>query len=224
MRLITACLAKNEASEDRYLRRVLTRCREFSDAIVLLDDHSTDATPDIAHDMGCLVQTRQSDTPAWGNESSARRELWELACSVATGPNDWVLINDADQELRGDVRGLCKSVECNTWNFVLYDCWSPTDYRTDGHWQAHTLPRPWLFAPNRVTQGWTPEWSGRGIHVGHCPINWPAVGGVAPPDEYYWLHWGWSKPEHRLAKYQQYKAQYAQMTPFEIAHAESIVA
>lgn len=223
MKLVTAVLARNEAGSDRYLKRVLTRCLSFSDTVVLLDDHSTDATPDVARALGCHVHARTDPEPAWGHESSARRELWDVACAEATGPNDWVLIADADQELIGDVLGLCQSVEVNTWSFVLYDMWSATEFRVDGRWQAHTAPRPWLFAVNRTPADWSPVWPDRGIHTGHCPTNWPAVMGIAPPDSCHWLHWSYAKHEHRVAKHRQYKRQYPQMTPEEIAHADSIL-
>ena len=224
LRLITALLARNEAASDRYLKRVLTRCLEFSDTVVLLDDNSDDATPDIAREMGCVVEVRQNTELAWGREASARRELWELASRYATGPNDWVLIADADMEMVGDVRSLCKSRDTNTWSFVLFDLWSDTEYRADGPWVGHTSPRPWLFAVNRVPPNWTPQWNDRGLHVGHCPLNWPAVVGVAPPETYHWKHWSYAKPEHRIAKHQQYMSKKHLLSPSELAHAESILA
>lgn len=225
MRLVSAILARNEAGPDRYLARVISRCLEFSDTVVLLDDRSTDDTPKMAKDMGCVVRTRSVlDARAWGNESSARRELWDFACEYATTQDDWVLINDADQLLVGDVRALCKTRELNGWSMVLYDLWSETEYRVDGAWQGHLVPRPWLVAPHRVPQGWQADWSPRGLHVGHIPQNFPLVTGIAPPDEYYWLHYSYLRPEHRVKKHQQYLAQRHQMTPFEIAHAESIIA
>jgi len=222
MKLVTGILARNEAASDRYLRRVLTRCLEFSDTVVVLDDNSTDATPDIAREMGCIVETRTGDA-AWGKEAPARQELWELACQHATGPNDWLLVCDADQELVGDVRGLCQSVEVNTWCFVLLDMWSETEYRIDGLWQAHTTPRPWLFAVNRTPDGWVAEWPTRQIHTGHCPVNWPHVTGIAPPDDFHWMHWSYAKPQHRTAKHRQYMEQTDQLSPSERAHAESIL-
>ena len=223
MKLVVAVLARNEAGPDRYLRRVLTRCREFADTICLLDDNSTDGTIDLAREMGCVVRTRSATDHAWGNESSARKELWEFACEYATGPNDWILVNDADQILVGDVRALCKTKEANTLCFTLYDLWSETEYREDALWQGHLNARPWCFAPHRVPAGWVPEWNAAQIHTGHAPISFPIVPLVAPSDSYYWLHFGYSKPEHRTLKYEQYMSQSAQLTPFQRAHAESIV-
>lgn len=223
MKLVSAILARNEAGPDRYLRRVLSRCLAFSDTVVLLDDRSTDATPVIAQEMGCVVRTRAAQDPAWGQESSARQELWEFAREYATHRDDWILICDADQVLVGDIRGLCQSFECTAWAFILYDLWSESEYREDQFWQAHNTPRVWLVAPNRVPSDYVAEWSPRGMHTGHFPTNLPLQALVAPPDSYYWLHFGWSTPEHRQRKYEAYMREATKLSPSELAHVQSIL-
>lgn len=222
-RLVTAVLARNEAGPDRYLTRVLERCQQFSDAVVVLDDRSTDGTAKLCRDAGCEVKVRSAlDARAWGNEAAARSELWGLACGRAPGRDDWILFCDADMELRGDVRGLTLTRELNAWAFPLYDLWSDTVYRSDQYWRGHETPRVWMVAPNRVPRGWAPTWNARGVHCGHIPENFPVMAAVAPPD-CYWLHWAYAKPEHRQAKYEQYVAQGHQLSPAERAHVESIL-
>lgn len=222
MRLFTAVLARNEA--DKHLRKVLGRCLEFSDDVLLLDDKSTDGTPDIAKEMGCIVRTREERLPeAWGNESSAREELWNFATEHATEPDDWVLYCDSDMILQGDPRPLCESEDVNTWNFILYDLWSETEYREDGFWQGHNVPRPWLVAPNRVPRGWVPGWNKRGLHTGHLPLNWPAYSANAPSLSYYYLHLAYSSLALRAEKHRRYLSKAHLLTPFEKAHAESIL-
>ncbi len=216
MRLVTALLVKNEA--DRYLHRVLTRCAEFSDDILVLDDGSTDTTVEIAKDLGCIVKHRPKPG-AWGNEAPARAELWERGVKCAR--DGWLLICDADQLLHGDPRLLCESWEVNSWAFILYDLWSDTQYRADGHWRAHTVPRPWLVRPSGLPP-FSPQWNGRGIHVGHLPPNIPLACGIAPPDEYYWLHLAYASPEQRKRKLDHYLSVADQLTPQELAHARSI--
>lgn len=221
MRLITAVLLRNEAGTDRYLRRVLSRCREFSDTIVCLDDASTDGTPKVCDDYGAIVKIRSKQDHAWGKESSARAELWELAMTQVQG-DDWILICDADQELVGDPRPLMLTRDCNSWAWPLYDMWNEKEYREDAFWRGHLIARAWMVAPNRVPEGWQPEWSPRGVHPGHLPMNYPAMVGLAPPDVF-WLHWGWSKEEHRKQKYEQYMKESHQLSPAERAHVESII-
>lgn len=217
MRLITALLVKNEA--DRYLKQVLERCASFSDDILVLDDGSTDDSVAVAQSMGCIVKQRPQPG-AWGNEAPARAELWDRAVKLAK--DGWVLINDADQLLHGDPRPLCETWEVNAWAFVLHDLWTPTHYRTDGHWQAHNNPRPWMVRPSGVPP-FVPTWGARGMHVGHLPPNIPLTCGIAPPSKYWWEHMAYASPEQRKAKWQQYRDVADQLTPAERAHAESIL-
>jgi glycosyltransferase involved in cell wall biosynthesis len=218
MRLVTALLVKDEA--DKYLTRVLERCLSFSDEVLVLDDGSTDDTVKIATELGCLVKQRPQ-TGAWGNESPARAELWDRGAKLAK--DGWLLICDGDQILHGDPRPLCDTWEFNSWGFVLLDMWSETEFRTDGFWQAHLHPRPWLFKPSAFGPDFVPQWGNRGIHCGHYPPNAPLACGIAPPDQYYWQHYSYSTAEQRRMKYEQYRSVAHQLTPAEKAHAESIM-
>lgn len=221
-RLYTALLVRNEAGEDRYLRRVLARCVAFSDAVLVLDDNSTDDTATIAASMGCVVRTRQGN-PAWGEESSARRELWDFACEYAVGQDDWILVCDADMELHGDPRPLAETTELNAWAWPLFDLWdSETTYRSDNFWRGHEFPRVWMVAPNRVPEGWVADWGERGVHCGHIPLNFPLIAGNSPISVY-WAHLGWKSLAHRELKVAQYASVAHQLSPFERAHVASIL-
>lgn len=226
-RLFTVVLARNEAGADRHLGKVIARGREFSDQVLVLDDRSTDRTAEIALNLGAIVRVRKEHAPeAWGNEAAARKELWEFGLEQATGPNDWLLVCDADMLLHGDPRELCQTKALNTWSFILYDLWSSTEYRSDEFWRGHHFARPWLFAPRRVPDRWRPQWGVRGVHTGHCPSNWWEVEqtGIAPIDQYYWKHLAYVSPEARQRKHAQYMNLSHQLSEFERAHAESIIA
>ena len=216
-------MARNEADESRYLRRVLTRLHEFSDAVLVLDDGSTDDTAQVARDLGCVVETRNS-AGAWGTESPARRELWERGATLA-GADGWLLICDADMLLKGDICALTMSWECASWAWPLADVWNDERLaRVDGPWGIGAVtPRPWLFRPSALTT--RAIWNERGVHCGHAPANFgreTGVCGVAPPDVY-WLHLAYLNPEHRVTKHAQYMAIADQLGPFERAHAASIL-
>jgi glycosyltransferase involved in cell wall biosynthesis len=219
--LVTAMLTRNEAAPDRYLRRVLARCREFSDDIVVLDDGSTDDTPKIAAGFGALVVPRIGDEAAWGHEAPARAALWEHAARRA-GPDGWVLVCDADMLLEGDPRPLTLSWAVSAWAWTLRDCWDDEAmFRVDGAWGAGpVVPRPWLFRPSALTE--PALWPARGVHCGHAPVNFPASCGIAPAS-LYWRHLGWLNREHRVRKAAQYAAVAGQLTEFERAHAASIL-
>lgn len=219
-KLITAILARNEAAPDRYLKRVLERCATFSDAILVLDDSSTDNTAQIAQDFGCVVAHRDS-AGFWGvAEAPARRELWERASDLAG--NGWVLICDADMLLEGDPRPLTQSWDAAAWAFCLADLWDTEHtFRVDGPWGfGPTTPRPWLFKPSALCE--SAIWPERGIHCGHAPQNFANAGPTfAAPSDVYWLHLSYLRKEHRVAKHTAYM-NVAELTPFERAHAASI--
>lgn len=221
-RLVSAVLARNEAAEDRYLRRVLHSLHSFSDVVLVLDDGSTDATAQVARDSGVVVAERSADS-AWGAEAPARRELWERASALA-GPDGWVLICDADMVLRGDPRPLTLSWDVAAWAWPLADVWDDErTARVDGPWgYGLRTPRPWLFRPGALLE--PAAWNARGVHCGHAPANFGVAGvvGVAP-DTVYWLHLAYLKRDHRVLKHAQYMAVAGQLTEFERHHAASIL-
>lgn len=135
----------------------------------------------------------------------------------------WGLVVDADQILHGNPRDLIDTWEVSAWAFVLWDCWdSDTQARVDGPWgYGPQVPRPWLFRPSVCVNG-KPEWSGRGLHPGHAPLNLCGTIGVAPPDEYFWKHYAYVKREDRVTKHAQYMAKATLLNDFERMHAMSI--
>ncbi len=217
MRLVGAILARNEAAEDRYLARVIRDAQRWADEIVVLDDNSTDGTAELARNLGCVVYTRDNQTPMWGAEAPARAQLWDLAAQHAG--DGWVLIVDADMILDGNPRPLCESWDCDAWAWPLRDMWSETHYRVDGPWSyGPVTPRPWLFRPSALRE--PPVWRDSRLHTGHAPLNFAGLVGVAP--QLVWTHFAYTKPAHRVAKHAKYLEHRASLTPFEIAHAESI--
>ena len=208
MKIVGALLCRNE--EGRYLEEVLEDVARFCDEIVVVDDGSTDATPDIARASGASVFSSGSDKDQgfWGsNETVPRADLWARASSAA-GRDGWLLIADADHLLTGitpdDFRILCRAENVNAWAFRLFDCWErePYRHRTDGYWQAWCRPRPWLFR-GRPTEDFEPQWDTRGIHSGHFPANYPMCVGNAPGCAGI-IHLGYCKPEDRAAKARKY--------------------
>jgi len=216
--VVAACLVRNEA--DRYWAKVLNHLSKQVDGIVVVDDHSTDATPAITDACPAVIKhIRLTDEPMWGKEAPVRQLLWEAASEHGR----WVLVNDADQLLVGDVRALCRTTEHNSWAFVLYDLWGDRNhYRDDAFWCAHHHHRPWLFRPDRVPDGWRAEWAGRGVHCGHAPSNFPLSCGIAPSESFHWLHLGYVTAADREAKLTRYRSVGGQLTEQERAHAESI--
>lgn len=212
-----ALLVRNELA--RFLPEVLDHHGQWGPLLVL-DDGSTDGTYEYCRDHPAVRWCERLDAAGmWGRESPARQRLWELAAEYA----EWHLVADADQLFSADPRPLIKTDALNAWCFPLYDCWNDRGtYRDDSFWRGHLHPRPWLLNPHRTHPHYVARWSGRGVHCGHLPENFPLVAQVAP-SEFYWLHLAYLTPEARVKKLHQYRGTFNQMTEFEKAHAESIV-
>lgn len=211
-------LARNEA--DRYLSATLASMWRICDRILVLDDGSTDDTASVSRSAGANVKQRNGN-PMWGDESNARAELWAWGSGVAK--DGWLYISDADHELVCEpetVRALTTSWSVNCWGMRLYDCWdSPQKHRVDGQWAAYQVARPWLFRPSACPD---PQWTGRGLHSGHAPINFPYHMGVAPNSV--WLrHLGWMNAVDREAKVARYTAAAQHLQPAELAHLQSVL-
>ena len=204
-KIIGALLARNEAAPDRYLQRALDNAAQFVDGIVVLDDDSDDATPDICerHPKVVAVERRAISGGWWGGaqgETPARARLWELACEHA-GLDGWIAIYDADHELLGitprEFRALTAATAADCWACPLWDCWDSDDtQRVDGYWQAWHSPRAWLF---RALPGPFPV---RAIHVGHAPMRAWTVGLM--PNGAGVRHLGYVTRANRLRKHADY--------------------
>jgi glycosyltransferase involved in cell wall biosynthesis len=220
--MVGAIVARNEA--DRYLVRTILNLKTFCDEVLVVDDHSTDDTVGVAKAAGATVVRSRADSPLWGHESPVRAELWGEAARLAG--SGWVYFADADHITEGGatLRELTKSWVVNAWALPLYDIWTEdeTQFRADGFWQGFQHPRVWMVAPSRVPEGWQPQWSGRGIHAGHIPGNFPVMAGVAPSPCFI-KHLGYATPHDRMARYERYQQVRLQLNDFERAHAETIL-
>lgn len=207
---ITVCaVVKNEA--DRFLEPVLAVWSDFAARIVVIDDGSTDRTPEILGDFGCEVH--QKEVGLWGNEAQARQYAW----LTAVEGSEWLFVLDADMipatppEMRGGV-GL----------FHLFDLWEPLKYREDAFWQAHKRPRAWAAHVGAVpghTWLWEPP---SGMHYDPMPSNvWdcgdPMVIHTAL------LHYAYVTPELRAEKAAKYAAVEHLLEPAQTFHARSIL-
>lgn len=84
----------NTKNEEKNLPRALASVKGLADEIIVVDMHSTDDTVEIAKKVGARVYLYEEA----GYVEPARN----FAISKATG--DWILILDADEELRNKVR------------------------------------------------------------------------------------------------------------------------
>lgn len=197
--MIGIMLVRNEA--DRWLETVLTQMQSVCRKIVILDDCSTDNTPEICKKYTPYVW--KSCESLWAtNEVWQRKLLWMLAADKAD-PGEWILCLDADETMPGinkllDYATRAENYDCDGLSFNLFDMWSPTQYRDDDLWTAHL--REWVmcvkYDPAREYL-----WRETKLHCGRFPVNAcerPGQTGLSIQ------HWGWSRPEDRKIKHERY--------------------
>ena len=213
-------MVRNEAS--RFLPRILDVWGQFADEIHILDDSSTDDSREIATRAGAHVTHAEGGSVAWGSEAPKRARLFDLAWNVAR-LEDYILILDADMIPARNPRVLMDT-RADVICFALFDLWGvdPLVYREDDFWQGHLRPRAWMV--RKMIHGHIPwEWSTRGVHCGHLPLNFTGESGAYAPREMSLLHYAYATPELRADKYAAYARVAAQLSDHEIAHARSIM-
>ena len=221
MALHIAALVRNEA--ERFLPHILPIWNACADSLVVLDDGSTDETRALCTRAGAYVVDAEGGKVAWGAEAPKRARLFDLAWGVAR-IDDYILILDADMIPAKNPRVFMKTgadVVC----FPLFDLWETSPrlmYREDEFWRGHLSPRAWMFKKTKHQHDpW--EWSKRGVHCGHMPLNFKGESGVFAPRDYALMHYAYSSAELRAEKYIAYASVAAQLSEHEIAHACSIM-
>lgn len=195
--LIGAMLVRNEAS--RWLETVLKQMELVCDKIIILDDCSTDETPDICKKYGDVYY---SDRSYWGiNELKQRKFLWELTTHEAK-IGDWILCLDADETIPGieRIKVFIEQADmrnCDGISFRLYDMWNETEYRDDSLWNAHL--RDWVMCVKYTPKEY--KWRESKLHCGRFPENAVTLCGNT---ELPLQHWGWSREEERKEKFERY--------------------
>lgn len=97
MKISFIVLTKNE---EKNLQKCLFSIKQIADEIIILDEHSTDKTEEIARQFNSItIQNKNSD-----NFSAAHN------LGMKKAKNEWIFFIDADEELVGNVEGV-KSVE-----------------------------------------------------------------------------------------------------------------
>ncbi|MBP2637374.1 MAG: glycosyl transferase family 2 [Firmicutes bacterium] len=200
-KLTVGMLVRNESG--RYLERVLQQITQYADEIVVLDDASTDDTVAICRKQLANVPHRivENKTSKFGNEIELRKALWDLA--VSTQP-DWIMILDADEIFEAkaisSIRELLKDDSVDVIYFRLYDMWNENSLREDEYWAAHLVYRTFLV---RLRFGYDYKWQEKPLHCGRFPVN---IAGLPGKQSQLRLqHFGWARPEDRIAKYFRYK-------------------
>lgn len=192
----------NEAS--RYLKTVLDRLSEYVDGIVVIDDASTDETPDICRDHPGVLRYHRLAEPLFNSDEAAlRRMLWDLTVELEPG---WIMAIDADEimgsEIKDEIFFLTGQSRFDFFFFTTYHFWSGLSYyRVDGLWDPALSKTPCLY---RFQKGLTYNWPNRKLHCGRFPMEcYQRPGSVSKIPL---LHLGYAKESDQLNKSRRYLA------------------
>ena len=219
MKLAICTMIRNESRN--YLPALLLAWQEFADEIILLDNNDADDNADVelfdeVWQKPFHYEWRKEE--AWGNEAPAREQLFNLAMKSDA---DWLLWLDADMCPLRDPKPLMQP-GIDAVAFPLYDLWSttPLAYREDSYWKAHHCPRIWAIRKPSVD--FIPEWATQGLHCGHLPLNLMPIRVLTAPNKYAILHYGYASSFDRMRKWRAYMDQSEILSPFQLAHAQTI--
>lgn len=219
-KLTAMMVVRNE--EHRFLRQVLDDLSAYVDEIVILDDASTDSTPDICKSYEKVACFARNDEPMFQiHEGRLREKLWAM---VEETEPDWILAVDADEMFEGrfkdEVRDLINQTDYDAVEFRLFDFWnSLTHYRVDGEWD------PWprfIRLLVRYFPGRTYTWPDLEFHSGRFPVEYR--GDILTfHSDIRVKHFGWVNPSEHRAKYEFYRAKDIKLRGSPCKHTESIL-
>jgi glycosyltransferase involved in cell wall biosynthesis len=194
MRIIGMMRVKNEA---RWIARSIESILPVCNEVLVMDDHSTDGTPEIC---AALAGVQVLRSPFEGvNEMRDKNWLLEQA-----GAADWILAIDGDEVLApGDAAAvraaMNTSYQCLSMR-IVYLWNSENQARIDGVYGD--FRRESAFRPSGARFCGTS--AGGNFHCGNVPIG---LRQKRHPIEATLLHLGYMNREDRLRKYAWYNAQ-----------------
>lgn len=195
---------KNEA---RWIERVIESQLQACEKLFILDDHSTDGTPDLC---GKYNQVNIFRSPFVGLQET-RDKNWLLEqIEREAKPGDWILAIDGDEELEpggcDKIRALTLSrPNHDTYRFQVFYLWDrPDQVRVDGVYKEFWRPSLFRLTPGRrfISE------NGGGFHCGNCPDP-GSIGNC----KIRLLHYGYMMREDRIRKFEWYNAPDKQPVP-----------
>ena len=182
-------------NEERFLARCL-RSLDFCEAIYLLDDGSTDRTPEIARNFRNVEYT----SSPWNTLDEVRDRTFLLDIARAAGA-EWVVCLDGDEELTPEAAARIQRCDYDGLELRVYYLWDGEEQvRTDGVYGRFYAKRAFHLDPQAKLE--YPRLNTSGFHCGSVPK------GIAPirRAQEIVLHWGYFDAGLRAAKYAFYQA------------------
>ncbi len=200
MKLVASLIVRNELG--RYLKPCIEHLLDFCDEVCIIDDASTDGTFEwLAKDDRVDVLQFPSER-FYAHEGQARQAL--IDATMVLSPTH-VLSIDAD-EFISDGAALRARLEAEpeqpVWQLNIEEIWTANEHlfsREDGGWRTHGVPFLWKAPPPGVR--WTMR--DRKLACGRVPTQ-VLTAGRAKPVGVSLLHFGWTDPATRRARYDRY--------------------
>jgi hypothetical protein len=198
--------AKNEA---RWIARSVKSLLEVCSEVYLMNDHSTDGTPDIARELGVKVL----DTPFPENSMNpdeSRDKAW-LVEQIQKNRDgilpDWIVCIDGDEELEPHCKDkllfAMKYADVEALALPFYHLWNRPDQIRVDRWYT-TFQRFSMFKP-KAGFGWHSLYQGSQVHGGLHTGNAPADLKGALLDVHV-IHYGYMLKEDRIRKFRYYNS------------------
>lgn len=210
---------KNEAG--RYLPVVLNHLATYVDGIVVLDDGSTDQTPQLCQNHPKVVRFRRLEESLFPKDEAALRQmLWEMTVELEPA---WVLALDADEifeaKIRRELPLLTRQEQYGLIHFPVYHFWGGfTHYRIDGLWNPLVSRTACLY---HYQKGLNYHWPVRNLHCGRLPMEAHQSRSFLAPVNL--LHLGYAKKQDHLQKYRRYLSLDPEGKYCPLAHYQSIL-
>jgi glycosyltransferase involved in cell wall biosynthesis len=192
--------------EARWIEKVLRSMLPACERILIMDDHSSDGTPDICSQF---PQVTIYPSPFTGLDET-RDKNWLLArIEENAAAGDTVVAIDGDEEIApsgcAEIRRLAEAAGPWSYRFQVLYLWDRIDQiRMDGIYSRFRRPSMFRLAPGTRFR----SEAGGGFHCGNVP-------GAPPMSEcgVRLLHYGYLHREDRLRKFEWYTAADKQPIP-----------
>jgi glycosyltransferase involved in cell wall biosynthesis len=186
--------------EARWIERVIKSIQPVCDDIFVLDDHSTDGTPDICEALGCWVIDSDFDSIHEGRDKDVLlKSVWRAGAKVG----DHCLMIDGDEALhQDDIPALKQAVDqgvaCGNMHIVYL--WDREDQVRVDRWYRE-FRRPSLFRLTSKDLSFQRTGFGGNFHCSSAPA---ALLGQQTKLAVRLLHFGYLHREDRVRKYHWY--------------------
>jgi glycosyltransferase involved in cell wall biosynthesis len=195
MKITAQLRIRNEA---RWLREVLVSIQPLTRDIVVFDDNSTDASPEIAKEMGATVIY----SPYAANDTNEARDKDWLFAAVRERKPQYILSIDGDEVLPAGAAEIIRATlnpEIALYCFRIKYLWNDRQhYRVDGVYNHQQQWRMFSLINQKPDLRFVGNGAGGNFHCGNAPKGIRGGGCMVDADI---LHLGYMHAEDRIRKF-----------------------